>query len=68
MEFSRNNDQKDREENIELLLDRERPGVKQRLEFLGDSVLVKHDNNYDSANKDRVAKAKAEADRCSAQA
>ena len=36
--------------------------------FLGDSVLVKHDNNYDSANKDRVAKAKAEADRCSAQA
>ena len=36
--------------------------------FLGDNVLVKHDNKYDSANKDRVAKAKAEADRCSAQA
>jgi cytochrome c-type biogenesis protein CcmE len=36
--------------------------------FLGDTVLVKHDNKYDSANKDRVAKAKAEADRCSAQA
>jgi cytochrome c-type biogenesis protein CcmE len=33
--------------------------------FEGDEVIVKHDNNYDAANKDRVAQANAEAERCS---
>jgi cytochrome c-type biogenesis protein CcmE len=33
--------------------------------FSGDNVLVKHDNNYDAANKGRIELAKAEAARCS---
>ncbi|MFM2079273.1 MAG: cytochrome c-type biosis protein CcmE [Actinomycetota bacterium] len=33
--------------------------------FQGDEVIVKHDNSYDAANKDRVAQANAEAAKCS---
>ena len=33
--------------------------------FEGDEVLVKHDENYDKENEDRVDKANAEADACS---
>ncbi len=33
--------------------------------FEGDEVIVKHDNNYDAENKDRVAKSNAEAEACS---
>jgi len=33
--------------------------------FEGDEVIVKHDNNYDAENKDRVEKANAEAELCS---
>jgi len=33
--------------------------------FEGDEVLVKHDENYDKENEDRVEKANAEADACS---
>ncbi|MGB8859787.1 MAG: cytochrome c maturation protein CcmE [Ilumatobacteraceae bacterium] len=34
--------------------------------FEGDEVLVKHDENYDKENKERVATAAAEADACAA--
>ena len=33
--------------------------------FDGDEVLVKHDENYDAENKDRVATAEGEAAACS---
>jgi cytochrome c-type biogenesis protein CcmE len=33
--------------------------------FEGDEVIVKHDNSYDAANKDRVDQANAEAAKCS---
>lgn len=33
--------------------------------FEGDEVIVKHDNNYDAENKDRLAESNAEADECS---
>jgi cytochrome c-type biogenesis protein CcmE len=35
------------------------------LVFEGDEVIVKHDNNYDAENKDRVAQSNAEAAACS---
>ena len=34
--------------------------------FEGDEVLVKHDENYDKENEDRIDKANAEADACAA--
>lgn len=33
--------------------------------FEGDEVIVKHDNNYDAENEDRVEQANAEAELCS---
>ncbi len=33
--------------------------------FHGDEVIIKHDNNYDAANKDRISQANAEAAACS---
>jgi cytochrome c-type biogenesis protein CcmE len=35
------------------------------LVFEGDEVIVKHDNNYDAENKDRLAQSNAEASECS---
>jgi cytochrome c-type biogenesis protein CcmE len=35
--------------------------------FEGNEILVKHDENYDKENADRIGKANAEADACAAQ-